>query len=78
MIFSISDFKKKFFSGREKNKNSEKKFSEPDLNIDIPRYPPFLEGLPFADPHQLLYSQKELVDRIRLSCGIWRFVPQTR
>ena len=70
MIFSISDFKKKFFSGREKNKNSEKKFSEPDLNIDIPRYPPFLEGLPFADPHQLLYSQKELVDRIRLSCGL--------
>ena len=70
MIFSISDFKKKFFSGREKNKNSEKKFSEPDLNIDIPRYPPFLEGLPFADPHQLLYSQKELVDRLRLSCGL--------
>lgn len=32
---------------------------------DIPRYPPFMEGLPICEPSALLATQKELVDGIR-------------
>lgn len=32
---------------------------------DIPRYPPFMEGLPLCHPSNLLATQKELVDGIR-------------
>lgn len=32
---------------------------------DIPRYPPFMEGLPIYPPSTLLATQKELVDGIR-------------
>jgi conjugal transfer pilus assembly protein TraI len=32
---------------------------------DIPRYPPFMEGLPICPPSTLLATQKELVDGVR-------------
>lgn len=32
---------------------------------EIPRYPPFMKGLPATDPMKLIESQKELVDQIR-------------
>ena len=41
--------------------------ADPD---DIPRYPPFLKGLPPASPARLLQDQKELLDKIRLSSGV--------
>lgn len=34
---------------------------------DIPRYPPFMKGLPVCHPDKLLESQSELVDQIRRS-----------
>ena len=34
---------------------------------DIPRYPPFMKGLPVCHPDRLLESQSELVDQIRRS-----------
>jgi len=37
---------------------------------DIPRYPPFLKGLPPASASRLLRDQQELLDRIRLSSGV--------
>lgn len=36
---------------------------------EIPRYPPFLKGLPGASVSRLLSDQAELVDRMRLSSG---------
>ena len=31
---------------------------------EIPRYPPFMKGLPVVSPEKLLETQKELLDRI--------------
>ena len=33
-------------------------------NEDIPRYPPFMKGLPVVTPSQLIETQKELLERI--------------
>ena len=33
------------------------------LDLDVPRYPPFMKGLPVVHPDKLLASQQELLDR---------------
>lgn len=40
------------------------------LLANVPRYPPFLEGLPVVDPDELLRSQSDLVARIQQSIGL--------
>lgn len=37
---------------------------------DIPRYPPFLEGLPCVSPEKLLSTQEELIKKIRSIMGL--------
>ena len=32
---------------------------------EIPRYPPFMRGLPATDPHKLIETQRELIGQIR-------------
>lgn len=35
------------------------------LDIEIPRYPPFLKGLPAASPEDLQSTQDELIAKLR-------------
>lgn len=49
---------------------TEKKDHEVDLGLNVPRYPPFLEGLPYHSPQALLSSQKELIDKARYNLGL--------
>ena len=39
----------------------------PEPDDVTPRYPPFLEGLPFVPAHQILATQKEFLQRINLA-----------
>lgn len=38
--------------------------------FQIPRYPPFDQGMPLVTVEQLLFSQEELIERIRMGFGI--------
>lgn len=49
---------------------TEKNDHEVDLGLNVPRYPPFLEGLPYHSPQALLSSQKELIDKARYNLGL--------
>ena len=40
-------------------------FSQPEIDEEIPRYPPFMKGLPATDPAKLIETQRELIDQIR-------------
>ena len=55
-------------SGERSNRKSHKDpQSSPSLhwsNEDIPRYPPFMKGLPVVAPAKLIETQKELLERI--------------
>lgn len=35
------------------------------IDEEIPRYPPFMRGLPATDPHKLIETQRELIGQIR-------------
>ena len=39
------------------------------LDIEIPRYPPFLKGLPAASPEDLQSTQDELIAKLRQVLG---------
>lgn len=39
------------------------------LDADIPRYPPFLKGLPAASPEDLQSTQDELIAKLRQVLG---------
>ncbi len=39
--------------------------AQEEIDEEIPRYPPFMKGLPATDPAKLIETQRELVDRIR-------------
>jgi conjugal transfer pilus assembly protein TraI len=39
--------------------------SQPEIDEEIPRYPPFMKGLPATDPAKLIETQRELIDQIR-------------
>lgn len=41
-----------------------------DILNDIPRYPPFAEGLPFATSGQLMATQKDLLNTLRATIGV--------
>jgi hypothetical protein len=43
-----------------------------ELMASIPRYPPFLEGLPVVKPGQLVATQAEMIDRIHQTLPISR------
>ncbi len=36
-----------------------------EIDEEIPRYPPFMKGLPATDPAKLIETQRELIDQIR-------------
>jgi len=38
---------------------------QPELDEEIPRYPPFMKGLPATAPAKLIETQRELIDQIR-------------
>jgi conjugal transfer pilus assembly protein TraI len=38
---------------------------QPEIDEEIPRYPPFMKGLPATDPAKLIETQRELIDQIR-------------
>lgn len=42
----------------------------PEEPEDIPRYPPFLKGLPVVSPRQLQNTQKDLIDRLQQALGL--------
>lgn len=67
----MKNFFRKFFDRHHKSQNKNLSPDPQDLTSlsKIPRYPPFLEGLPFATPAQLLLTQKELIDQLKLTCG---------
>lgn len=51
--------------------------STPDISItpqgieeEIPRYPPFVKGLPMCPPERLMETQKELLSQIRETLGL--------
>ena len=70
MIFSFLRFKKESGRGEAGKNNADSKNNDDEIISGIPKYPPFLEGLPYATPEQLLKTQQELIDRLKLSCGI--------
>lgn len=39
--------------------------AQEEIDEEIPRYPPFMKGLPATDPAKLIETQRELVDRMR-------------
>jgi conjugal transfer pilus assembly protein TraI len=39
-------------------------------NFEVPRYPPFMTGLPVVSPEALLQSQKELLDRLARAVNV--------
>lgn len=40
-------------------------FAHQDSEEEIPRYPPFMQGLPATHPDKLINTQRELIDQIR-------------
>lgn len=39
-------------------------------NDDVPRYPPFVKGLPVSSTDEVLVTQAELIERIRMALGL--------
>ncbi|GAB6071507.1 hypothetical protein JCM30760_26050 [Thiomicrorhabdus hydrogeniphila] len=70
MLKKISNFfqKNRDFVNKSKEIKRDKEILE-ELQ-DIPRYPPFIKGLPFASVELLLQTQKEILSEIRLEAGI--------
>lgn len=51
-------------------KSKQKPVRSYNLEIEIPRYPPFAEGLPYATGIELLATQKELINKIKQTIGL--------
>jgi conjugal transfer pilus assembly protein TraI len=46
------------------------KVNPKQIDFEVPRYPPFMKGLPVIGPEALLQSQKELLDRLALVVNV--------
>lgn len=46
-------------------KPAENDAAQTAIDEEIPRYPPFMKGLPATDPHKLIETQRELIGQIR-------------
>ncbi|MBK7675437.1 MAG: TraI domain-containing protein [Candidatus Accumulibacter sp.] len=46
-------------------KPAENDAAQTAIDEEIPRYPPFMRGLPATDPHKLIETQRELIGQIR-------------
>lgn len=46
------------------------KVNPKQIDFEVPRYPPFMTGLPVVGPEELLQSQKELLDRLALVVNV--------
>lgn len=48
----------------------EKAYTQSVMTDDIPRYPPFAEGIPVVPPELLIETQKEMIGRISVGVGM--------